>query len=88
MDTMGNMTGPLEEFHGMPRFTARAAIVASLQARGLLDGIDDHSMVVKICSRSGDVIEPMLSWQWYDTFRPNFHRFDRFELDLRGHTQP
>ena len=26
--------------------------------------------------------------QRYGTFRPNFHRFDRFELDLRGHTQP
>ena len=24
----------------------------------------------------------------YVTFRLNFHRFDRFELDLRGHTQP
>ena len=24
----------------------------------------------------------------YGTFRLNFHRFDRFELDLRGHTQP
>ena len=24
----------------------------------------------------------------YGTFRHNFHRFDRFELDLRGHTQP
>ena len=25
---------------------------------------------------------------WYGTFRLNFHRLDRFELDLRGHTQP
>ena len=25
---------------------------------------------------------------WYGTFRLNFHRFDRVELDLRGHTQP
>ena len=25
--------------------------------------------------------------QWYVTFRLNFHRFDLFELDLRGHTQ-
>ena len=24
----------------------------------------------------------------YGTFRLNFHHFDRFELDLRGHTQP
>ena len=24
----------------------------------------------------------------YGTFRLNFHRFDRFELDFRGHTQP
>ena len=26
--------------------------------------------------------------RWYGTFRLNFHRFDRFKLDLRGHTQP
>ena len=26
--------------------------------------------------------------QLYGTFRLNFHRFDRFELDLLGHTQP
>ena len=25
---------------------------------------------------------------WYGTFRLDFHPFDRFELDLRGHTQP
>ena len=65
MDTMGNMLGPLAEFHGVPRFTARATIVGSLERRGLLDAVDDHSMVVPMCSRSGDVIEPMLSWQWY-----------------------
>ena len=27
-------------------------------------------------------------WSRYGTFRLNFHRFDWFELDLRGHTQP
>ena len=29
-----------------------------------------------------------ISRQLYGTFRLNFHRFDRFELDLLGHTQP
>ena len=36
---------------------------------------------------SGEVIIEAASWKGYGTFRLNFHRFDRFELDLRGHTQ-
>ncbi|CAL8073722.1 unnamed protein product [Calicophoron daubneyi] len=62
----GNMTaeaGP--QFVGMKRFDAREAVRAALQQLGLYHGEADNPMVVPICSRSKDVIEPLLKPQWY-----------------------
>ncbi|VFQ92059.1 unnamed protein product [Cuscuta campestris] len=53
------------EFEGMPRFKARAAITEALQKKGLYRGDEDNDMVLGICSRSNDVVEPLIKPQWY-----------------------
>lgn len=48
----------------MKRFHARKAVLAALQEKGLYRGTDDHAMVVPMCSRSKDVVEPLIKPQW------------------------
>ncbi|MFK0569549.1 valine--tRNA ligase, partial [Endozoicomonas sp.] len=54
-----------ETYQGMERFAARKQIVADLDALGLLVKIDDHTLMVPYGDRSGVVIEPMLTDQWF-----------------------
>lgn len=54
-----------EKYHGMERFAARKAIVAEFDEQGLLEGIKDHELTIPYGDRSGVVIEPMLTDQWY-----------------------
>ena len=49
----------------MMRYDARLAIEEALTALGLFHGKVPHKMRLGLCSRSGDVIEPMLTPQWY-----------------------
>ena len=53
------------KYRGMDRFEARRAVVADLDALGLLEQIDDHVMAVPRGERSGVVVEPYLSDQWF-----------------------
>eukprot|EP00941_MAST-03F_sp_MAST-3F-sp1_P005046 g5046.t1 len=53
------------EFAGLMRFDARESIERLLKEKGLFVGKNDNAMKVPTCSRSGDVIEPMLKPQWY-----------------------
>jgi valyl-tRNA synthetase len=55
---------------GMDRFAARKQIVADLDAAGLLEKIDDHKLKVPRGDRSGVVIEPWLTYQWYVNTKP------------------
>ncbi|EWH09930.1 valine tRNA synthetase [Catenovulum agarivorans DS-2] len=59
-----------ERFHGLDRFAARKAIVAEFEQLGLLDVIEDHSLTVPYGDRSGVVIEPLLTDQWYVRVAP------------------
>lgn len=54
-----------EAYRGLDRFEARARVVADLDALGLLDKIEDHTLKVPRGDRSGVVIEPYLTPQWY-----------------------
>lgn len=66
IDDDGNMTADCgASFAGVPRFDARERVVDQLKELGLYKGDREHAMVVPICSRSGDVIEPKLCAQWY-----------------------
>ncbi len=59
-----NSTAP-EAYHGLDRFDARARIVADLEGLGLLEKIEPHTLKVPRGDRSGAVIEPYLTDQWY-----------------------
>jgi len=53
------------EFAGMDRFVARKAIVAKFEELGLLVEVKDHDLVAPYGDRSGVIIEPLLTDQWY-----------------------
>jgi valyl-tRNA synthetase len=54
-----------EAYRGMDRFAARKQIVADLDAQGLLESIKPHKLMVPRGDRTGVVIEPMLTDQWF-----------------------
>ncbi len=58
------------DYIGMERFQARKQIVADLEARDLLVKIDAHKLMVPRGDRSGAVIEPFLTDQWYVKIQP------------------
>ena len=58
------------KYIGMDRYEARKQIVADLEASGLLEKIVDHKLMVPRGDRSGTVIEPFLTDQWYVKIAP------------------
>ena len=52
-------------YRGLDRFAAREKVVADLAAAGLLDRVEEHTLMVPHHDRSGVVIEPWLTDQWY-----------------------
>jgi len=54
-----------ERYQGLDRYEARDAIVAELQALGLLTNVEDHVLMMPYGDRSGVVIEPWLMDQWF-----------------------
>ncbi len=59
-----------ERFRGLDRFEARKRIVAELDAAGLIEKIDKHRLHVPRGDRSGAVLEPYLTDQWYVKIAP------------------
>ncbi len=57
-------------YAGMDRFEARKALLADLEKEGLLVKTEPHTMSVGISQRGGEVIEPLLSEQWFVRTRP------------------
>ncbi|XP_022901462.2 valine--tRNA ligase [Onthophagus taurus] len=64
-DESGIVIGDYGEFSGMKRFHARKSITEALKQKGLYIETKTHAMVVPICNRSKDIVEPMLKPQWY-----------------------
>ena len=52
-------------YRGMDRFDARTRIVSDMDQLGLLEKVEDHTLKVPRGDRSGVVIEPYLTQQWY-----------------------
>lgn len=87
----------LRGYDGLDRYAARKAIVADLEELGFLVKIEDHEIPIIISDRSGEVIEPLLSEQWFcdqaklaepvieamkgDEIKFHPARFDRIFLD-------
>jgi valyl-tRNA synthetase len=63
-DAAINDTAP-KPYRGLDRFEARQRVVADMDALGLLDKVVDHTLSVPRGDRSGVVIEPYLTDQWY-----------------------
>ncbi len=59
-----------EAYRRLNRFEARKRVVADLDALGLLDGVDDHLLKVPRGDRSGEIVEPFLTDQWYVRAEP------------------
>ena len=59
-----NQNAP-DAYQGMARFEARKQVVADLEALGLVDKIEPHKLTIPRGDRSGVVIEPYLTDQWY-----------------------
>jgi valyl-tRNA synthetase len=59
-----------EAYRGLDRFKARKQIVADLEAAGLLEKIEAHTMMIPRGDRSGAVVEPYLTDQWYVKIAP------------------
>ncbi|MBB6091437.1 valyl-tRNA synthetase [Povalibacter uvarum] len=58
------------EYRGLDRFEARKQIVAALEAQGLVEKIEPHSLPVPRGDRSGAILEPWLTDQWYVRIAP------------------
>ena len=52
-------------YRGMDRYVAREKVLADLQDQGLVVEVKPHKMTVPRCGRSGAVVEPMLTDQWF-----------------------
>ncbi|AIO65483.1 valine--tRNA ligase [Burkholderia oklahomensis] len=64
LDAKINDNAP-EPYRGLDRFDARRAIVDELDALGLLESVKPHKLMVPRGDRTGVVIEPMLTDQWF-----------------------
>ncbi|KAG8811350.1 hypothetical protein FRC18_003552 [Serendipita sp. 400] len=59
-----------ERFKGMKRFDARGAVIEGLKELGLFIETKDNAMVIPICGKSKDIIEPILKPQWWVNSKP------------------
>jgi valyl-tRNA synthetase len=68
LDATVNANAP-ERYRGLDRYVARKAVLADLSAQGLVVSEKAHTMVVPRCGRTGEVVEPMLTDQWFVAMR-------------------
>ncbi|APW43713.1 valine--tRNA ligase [Rhodoferax saidenbachensis] len=64
LDAKVNENGP-KPYQGLDRFDARKAVIRDLEALGLMLEIKPHKLMLPICARTGQVVEPMLTDQWF-----------------------
>jgi valyl-tRNA synthetase len=65
--TLNEQAGP---YQGQERYAARKQLLADLEREGLLAEVRPHTMSVGISQRGGEVIEPLLSEQWFVRMQP------------------
>ncbi len=70
MNEDGSMNDRAGKYKGMDRFECRKQIVKDLQEQGVLFKIEDHFHSVGHSERSGAVVEPYLSTQWFVKMQP------------------
>ncbi len=70
MDETARIALPGSPYDGLDRYAARERIVNDLREAGLLIATEEHAMSVATSQRTGAVIEPRLSLQWFLTVKP------------------
>jgi valyl-tRNA synthetase len=71
IDKTGHMSPEAgERYAGLDRFEARKLVLEDLEAQGLLEKIEDYSIQTPVSDRSGEIIEPLLSEQWFVDMKP------------------
>jgi len=70
MDPKGVMNALAGKYAGLDRFACRKAIVADLEAAGLLEKVEDYQHAVARCYRCSTVVESYLSRQWFVSMKP------------------
>ncbi len=70
LDDDAKVAGTGTKYDGMDRYEARKAMVADLEALGLLVSVEDHSHNVGQCYRCGTTVEPLTSKQWFVKMEP------------------
>ena len=64
LDAKINENGPAA-YQGMDRYVCRKAVLKDLEAQGFLEKAVPHKNMVPVCARTGAVVEPMLTDQWF-----------------------
>jgi valyl-tRNA synthetase len=64
LDARINENAPAK-YQGLDRFVARKQVVADLQQHGFLVDTKKHKLMVPRCARTGQIVEPMLTDQWF-----------------------
>jgi valyl-tRNA synthetase len=70
MDERAHMNENAGVYAGLDRFAARKAVLADLEAQGFLVGTKDYTIALGKCDRSGTIVEPRLSEQWFVKIEP------------------
>ena len=70
LDEHARMNANAGPYAGLDRFAARARIVEDLLAQGFLVGTKDYTIAIGKCDRSGTIVEPRLSTQWFIKIAP------------------
>jgi len=70
LDETAQVLLPGSAYHGLDRYVAREKIVEDLRELGLLVEVKDHTLAIGLSQRTGVVIEPRLSKQWFVKIQP------------------
>ena len=65
LDATAHIDLPGSPYHGLDRYEARERILADLIGQNLLVEVKDHTLAIGLSQRTGAVIEPRLSQQWF-----------------------
>ena len=66
----GTLTEDAGRYAGLDRFEARDRIIADLDAQGLLERTEEYTHAVGHCQRTGTIVEPIISKQWFVSMQP------------------
>jgi valyl-tRNA synthetase len=70
MDPDARMSAEAGPYAGLDRYEARKKLVEDLEAQGLVEKIEPHTLSIGQCYRCRTVVEPMLSVQWFVKIEP------------------